>query len=52
MESQPPNPEIRNNPENFHPCISLPECCLLMIFANSLDPDQVCLELWYSKRIF
>ena len=23
MESQPQNPEIRNNPENFHPCILL-----------------------------
>ena len=22
MESQPQNPEFRNNPENFHPCIS------------------------------
>ena len=21
MESQPPNPEFRINPENFHPCI-------------------------------
>ena len=21
MESHPLNPEIRNNPENFHPCI-------------------------------
>ena len=21
MESQPKNPEFRNNPENFHPCI-------------------------------
>ena len=21
VESQPPNPEFRNNPENFHPCI-------------------------------
>ena len=21
MESQPHNPEFRNNPENFHPCI-------------------------------
>ena len=20
MESQPKNPEFRNNPENFHPC--------------------------------
>ena len=23
MESQPRNPEFRNNPENFHPCIYL-----------------------------
>ena len=23
MESQPQNPEIRNNPENFHPCTCL-----------------------------
>ena len=23
MESQPQNPEFRNNPENFHPCV----CC-------------------------
>ena len=23
MESQPPNPEFRINPENFHPCIEL-----------------------------
>ena len=22
MESQPQNPEFRNNPENFHPCIN------------------------------
>ena len=22
MESQPQNPEVRNNPENFHPCIT------------------------------
>ena len=21
MESQPQNPEFRNNPENFHPCL-------------------------------
>ena len=23
MESQPRNPEFRNNPENFHPCVIL-----------------------------
>ena len=22
MESQPQNPEFRNNPENFHPCLN------------------------------
>ena len=22
MESQPQNPEFRNNPENFHPCLT------------------------------
>ena len=33
MESQPQNPEFRNNPENFHPCsgrvpvLQRPECC-------------------------
>ena len=23
MESQPQDPEFRNNPENFHPCITI-----------------------------
>ena len=23
MESQPQNPEFRNNPENFHPCFTI-----------------------------
>ena len=23
MESQPQNPEFRNNPDNFHPCIQI-----------------------------
>ena len=31
MESQPQNPEFRNNPENFHPCI-LPS-------SNAIDKD-------------
>ena len=37
MESQPQNPEFKNNPENFHPCIicsSLKPKCLNM--AQSL----------------
>ena len=25
MESQPQNPEFRNNPENFHPCLAVHE---------------------------
>ena len=25
MESQPQNPEFRINPENFHPCHTLPK---------------------------
>ena len=47
MESQPQNPEFRNNPENFHPCdqralvLTLCDFCYLLInFAKSLDPDQ------------
>ena len=45
MESWPQNPEFRNNPENFHPCLTLflasgYFCRLLISFANSLDPDQ------------
>ena len=31
MESQPQNPEFRNNPENFHP----------WTFQASEDPDEV-----------
>ena len=27
MGSQPQNPEFRNNPENFHPCIWLDISC-------------------------
>ena len=33
MESQPQNPEFRNNPENFHPCI----------YSNYLDRYQLTL---------
>ena len=29
MESQPQNPEFRNNPENFHPCTPLIEWFLI-----------------------
>ena len=29
MDSQPQNPEFRNNPENFHPCIYGKHCRFL-----------------------
>ena len=32
MESQPQNPEFRNNPENFHPCIGLSVWDFLYVF--------------------
>ena len=45
MESQPQNPEFRNNPEKFYPCIRSflawgNFCHLLITFANILNPDQ------------
>ena len=36
MESQPQNPEFRNNPENFHPCVSSKARGLN--FSGSLHP--------------
>ena len=35
MESQPQNPELRINPENFHPCYCEDNC--VIIFANNAD---------------
>ena len=34
MESQPQNPEFRNNPENFPPCFQIR-------VENSVDPHQM-----------
>ena len=36
MESQPQNPEFRNNPENFHPCL-----LSLNPLANGEDSDEM-----------
>ena len=39
MESQPQNPEFRNNPDNLHPCdliIYIFDEFLMMIKSNSL----------------
>ena len=41
MESQPQNPEFRNSPENFHPCIILIiswitiPCSLYLLLKNN-----------------
>ena len=34
MESQPQNPEFRNNPENFHPCIYNMKQCSVVPYIN------------------
>ena len=39
MESQPQNPEFRNNPENFHPCY-LPRHICLNIYSNQYTVDM------------
>ena len=46
MESQPQNPEFRNNPENFHPCLlSLNPLCITNPItgnlANGEDSDEM-----------
>ena len=38
MESQPQNPEFRNNPENFLPCNMY---AFTSKFENSVDPNQL-----------
>ena len=38
MESHPQNPEFRNNPENFHPCICL-------FYFNVADGENVLMKL-------
>ena len=44
MESQPQNPEFRNNPENFHPCISA-HWVLYCLNRESYMNDHVLLNL-------
>ena len=38
MESQPQNPEFRNNPENFHACIRFGYLIALSISKGSYEP--------------
>ena len=37
MESQPQNPEFRNIPENFHPCVILRECPYTIYISSRTD---------------
>ena len=46
MESQPQNPEFRNNPENFHPCIRLEMCLAVSYDAHVLLPAFHALKAW------
>ena len=41
MESQPQNPEFRNNPENFHPCIFNESRGLNFCLSLHLNPNYV-----------
>ena len=41
MESQPQNPEFRNNPENFHPCIGI------MSLSMSLSVVLAASHFWF-----
>ena len=43
MESQPQNPEFRNNTEKFHPCIMLVHKGVLVGWFDSLRLSQ---QLW------
>ena len=62
MESQPQNPEFRNNPENLHPCIKLifelqHDKSNNMIFAKirfSSAPGQLGTQVmqWRIQRVF
>ena len=38
MESHPQNPEFRNNPENFHPCVNETDCTFHIICLSCLMP--------------
>ena len=52
MESQPQNPEFRNNPEKFHRCITMPATYVqtysrFLFFINeayTLNPNQTALK--------
>ena len=44
MESQPQNPEFRNNPENFHPCLCVACFCGVSLAQTSTELVGLCSE--------
>ena len=51
MESQPQNPEFRNNPENFHPWSRYVKGIFLSINCNYLPTYQFHHVFWVLKRV-
>ena len=49
MESQPENPEFRNNPENFHPCNKLTKFMIDLIV--NIDPFISILRIWCTRLL-
>ena len=47
MESQPQNPEFRNNPENFHPCIKK-----IMKYRNLVICALAHMLIWRNKTSY
>ena len=48
MESQPQNPEFRNNPENLHPCFDR----VLITIAIMEHPDTYIFRYCYISKHF
>ena len=53
MESQPQNPEFRNNPENFHPCLTKKIFEYSINFSSLIKFTGVFLCITYhSSKVF
>ena len=51
MESQPQNPEFRNNPENFHPCAHIHEIWVWMTAQTKIINSTVVYREHFSISI-
>ena len=47
IESQPQNPEFRNNPENFHPCVMNLHFCTHSRYTYTTFAATSAKDLWY-----